>query len=62
MMNYEIHNRTIMKMDYSHLVALPRIWLERHNIGKGDKVDMELLPDGALLLRPSRNNDIQNEA
>jgi phosphate uptake regulator len=44
--------RKIVALGRSSLVvSMPKAWLELHGLGKGDKVSLEVQPDGSLLIQ-----------
>ncbi len=38
----------------TYIVSLPKDWIKTYKLGKGSEVDIEVLPDGSLVLKPVR--------
>ena len=51
--------RKIIGFDYSRMICLPKYWIEQHNLKPKDTVDIQLLKDGSLLIKPgtSKTNE-----
>ena len=47
----KLKERKVIKINYSHLITLPKIWIENCGLKKGDKIDFEILENKDLLLR-----------
>ena len=43
--------RRIRKVNYTHMISLPRVWLESVGARAGDRVQLEISEDGCLVVR-----------
>lgn len=49
--------RNIIKMNHSHILVLPKYWIEQHNLRKGNKLYLTIQQDGKLLLSKEGENE-----
>jgi len=55
----KLKNHKICKINYSYLIFLPMMWLEYHNLHRGDVLSLEITDDEdgrALIIRPAKND------
>lgn len=51
-MNFVFGQRTIQKVGYSYMLAIPTDWIKNMNIGKGDTLTIEMTEDNSLRISP----------
>jgi len=52
--------RSVVHVGCSFYVSLPKQWLRKHKLGKGDKVVLTPLKDGSILIRAKRQVKVVN--
>lgn len=58
---FELGERKVSKMNFSHIVTLPKKFIRNSPYGKITIVKMTLLEDGSLKLTPVRQNEEPDE-
>ena len=50
-------NRAIRQMNYTRMISLPKVWLEKVGLDVGNMVEMEMNEKGELILRKVVNEN-----
>lgn len=53
-MDIKFGKRRIRRVNYTRTVSLPKVWLETVGLDTGNWLEMEMLEDGSLILKPQR--------
>lgn len=51
--------RAIQRTRYSRHVNLPAWWCDHHDLDQGAKVEISILDDGSLLIRPAPKTEVR---
>jgi hypothetical protein len=57
----DLGERRVSKMNFSHIVTLPKKFIQNSPFGKITTVRMTMLKDGSLKLTPTRQKDEPDE-
>ncbi|MGI0009548.1 MAG: AbrB/MazE/SpoVT family DNA-binding domain-containing protein [Nitrosopumilaceae archaeon] len=49
--------RKICKTNYSLTISLPKVWAENANVKQNDLVDLIMVRDGSLVIKPIREDE-----
>jgi antitoxin MazE len=50
--NFDFGKRRVIKVRYTHLLAIPPEWIRNMNISKGDELKIEMAEDSSLRITP----------
>lgn len=59
-MNYRLTRKKLLRMKYSCLLTIPRIWILTHRLDNGGYVDIELADNGSLVIKPAGDANVQH--
>ena len=48
--------RVIAQGAYSFVVSIPPVWIRNAKLARYDSVEMEIAPDGSLVIRPAEGD------
>ena len=52
----DLGQRKICKTNYTLSLSLPKVWAENAKIKENDLVDLIMVRDGSLVIKPARND------
>ena len=59
--NFDFGNRKIVKVRYTHLLAIPPEWIKNMKLSKGDTLKIEMIADNSLRITvPYARQDTEN--
>ncbi len=50
-------SRKICRINYTSIVSIPQLWLQNTGLGNGDYVELSMMLDGSLLIKPAKKGD-----
>ena len=53
--------RRIRAVNYTRTISLPKVWLANLGLAVGDQVELEMMEDGSLIIRPRWTEESQAE-
>lgn len=52
MLNLRLRQKKLLKINHSCLIVLPKVWLVHNNLKKGDLVNLVMMEDDSLVIKP----------
>ena len=59
-MEIKLGQRKLYKVNYSHTVTLPKIWVDNAGLKENDFVEFTMLEDGSLLVQAVKTDEMNS--